>query len=122
MDHPNITVAGLSKNKHIRALTTLAVIVTSILALTSGYNFIMNNFWVPTIEVIQVDYSNAYCMLKIGGKEKILSGDGTLYINGQWGVRFGTISLSTQPHYDAVELVKNGMVYKTLANYDATKS
>lgn len=103
------------KNKNVRVLTIVAVVITSILAIIAGGEFILAH-WVPTLEIVSVDFQNGVCVLKIGSKQKTLIGDDTLFVKGAWGVRFGTTTGDDDDqHYETVELVKDGMVYHTLA-------
>lgn len=103
------------KNKNIRVITTVAVIITAILAIAGGYDFIRSNIWVPKVEVVSVNFDSGICVLRVRGEEKTLTGDDTVFAGGPWGVRFGTLTLNGDQHYHTVEMVKDGMVYKTLS-------
>jgi hypothetical protein len=107
------------KNENIRLITTIAVIITAVLGIAAGYDFVRNNLWVPKVELISVDFETGTCQLKIRGDERTLIGDDTAFAGGAWGVRFGTLTIGGEQHYHTVEMVKDGMVYKTLATRPA---
>jgi hypothetical protein len=100
-------------NSHVKLLSTLAIIVTSAIAIAGGYAWYKSNLWQPTVTVTSVDFTTAVAELVINGRAVTLYGNDTMAAGGTWGVAFGTTSLgSTQ--YDTIQLIKNGMVYDVL--------
>lgn len=96
---------------HVKALSTIAIVITSMIGIAGGYLWYRSNLWKPSIEVISVDFQNAVCNLLINGKEKILYGNSTLAAGANWGVRFGTTGTDNENFYDTIELVKEDRVY-----------
>ena len=108
----NIVENLLEKNNRtIQVLGTIAIAITSAIAIAGGYTFVKSNFWTPSVRIVAVDFSAAKAHLVINGKEKILYGSSTLSAGGEWGVRFGTTGDNNM--YNIIQLVKNEMVYKT---------
>lgn len=113
MDNHGVIEKLLEKyRKHVKALSTIAIIITSSIAIAGGYLWYRSNIWKPSIEIISVDFPNAVCHLLINGKEKTIYGNATLAAGASWGVRFGTTQIGDIYQYDTIELVKEDMVYE----------
>lgn len=120
-DHSHSVIENLldKYSKHVKALSTIAIIITSSIAIAGGYVWYRSNIWKPTIEIISVDFTNAVCHLLINGTEKTLYGNSTLAAGATWGVRFGTTSQAGNEYsYDTIELVKDDRVYEIYKVHD----
>lgn len=106
----------LSKSdKHVKLLTTVAIIITSALAIAGGYSFYKSNIWKPKIVINSVDFDNGKAHLNINGRDIVLYGNSVLNAGSVWGVRFGTNGNdNNSSYYDNIELIKNDMVYEIL--------
>lgn len=103
----------LNKNAStVRAISTVALIITSLIAIGGGYIWFYTNVWKPRIEIISVDFDKAICQLRINGKEKVLYGNAILSAGAGWGIRFGTTQTGDIERYNTVELVKEDRVYE----------
>lgn len=107
----NIEKYMVKYGNHVKVISTIAIIITSVIAIGGGYIWYRSNLWKPKVEVINVDFEKAIAQLLVNGKEKTLYGNSILAAGGEWGVRFGTTDLSMYNTYDSIELVKNNMVY-----------
>lgn len=103
-------------DKHVRLLSTIAIIITSGLAIAGGYSFYKSNIWKPKVKISSVDFDNGQAHLNINGRNMILYGNSVLNAGSVWGVRFGTNgdSNTNLSFYDNIELIKNDMVYEIL--------
>ncbi len=102
---------------HVKALSTVAIVITSLLGIAGGYLWYRSNIWRPKIEIISSDFKNAVCKLRINGTERMLYGNATLAAGAAWGVRFGTTDAGPIDQYNTIELVKNDMVYEIYVIY-----
>lgn len=94
----------------------VATISVMIIAFVNVVDFLKNNVWKPTIEVINVDYAKGVANLKINGRDFFLKGDSTYLIASNWGIKFGTtFEANGNAPYNRIELMKNSMVYKIIA-------
>ena len=97
-------------------LSKFATVSLAIIAVVNLVNFLQNNVWKPTIEVINVDYAKGVANLKINGRDFVLRGDSTYLIASNWGIKFGTtFEANGNAPYNRIELMKNSMVYKIIA-------
>ena len=103
-------------NSHVKLLSTIAIIVTSAIAIAGGYAWYRSNIWEPTITVTSVDFTNAIAQLVINGRDVTLYGSDIMAAGGTWGVGFGTTTIGNGTQYDTIQLIKNGMVYDVLNN------
>ncbi len=102
-----------SKNSFLSKFATVSL---AVIAVVNLINFLQNNVWKPTIEVINVDYPKGVANLKINGRDFVLRGDSTYLIASNWGIKFGTtFDVGGNAPYNRIELMKNNMVYKIIA-------
>lgn len=103
----------LNKNATtVRVISTVALVITSLIAIAGGYVWLHSNVWKPNVEIVSVDFNNAVCHLIINGTEKTLYGNATLAAGASWGVRFGTTQSGMTDVYNTIELVKEDRVYE----------
>ena len=97
-----------------KIILSIAAIVGAITVIGGGYSYYMNNFYIPTIKVISIDFEKG--IAKVQHKDKILNifGDATfnVSVSSEWGVKFGL----NKGQYESLQLVKNGMVVQYLKN------
>lgn len=102
----------LSKTSDV--LIKVAAVVGAITVIAGGYTWYINTLWKPNVFVNSVDFTTGTASLKVGGKDILLQGDSTYYINADWGIRFGMTRLDNNIIYNRLELTKKGMVYEYL--------
>jgi copper chaperone CopZ len=95
-------------------LIKVASIVGAIVVIAGAYSFYINNFYVPNVELVDVDLEKGTANIKYKNTIIPLQGDSTFLITGSWGVRFNNINIDGSSHYSKIELLKNGMVYTYL--------
>lgn len=101
-------------DSHVRLLSTIAIVITSGLAIAGGYSFYKSNIWKPKVLIKDVDFDNGEANLNINGRNIMLRGNSVLNAGGVWGVRFGTNGVDQTNYYESIELIKNDMVYEIL--------
>ena len=97
----------------------IAAVVAAISAIAGGYSFYLNNIWIPTVKVNDVDYEKGIANITyknvIGQTNNVtIYGNATFILDGQWGIRFGTTTTDKGTDYDRLEITKVGMVYNYL--------
>lgn len=119
IDKINSALSG--NNRYIKTIGTIAVVVTSIVAIGAGYNWYVSNVYKPKVKINSVDFENAVADIQIKGiwggyKQKFVYGNATIAAGGEWGVRFGTTNsgVNDDLSYNTVELTKNDLVYEIL--------
>ena len=100
-------------DSHVKLLSTVAIIITSGLAIVGGYSFYKSNLWKPKVIIKNVDFNSGVANLVINGRTVTLYGNSILNAGSVWGVRFGTNGIENS-YYESIELIKNGMVYEIL--------
>lgn len=105
---------------HVKVLSTLAIVITSIVGIAGGYVW-LKSVLRPKVEIISVDFPNAVCNLKINGVERVLYGNATLSAGAAWGIRFGTTQVMDIDMYNTIELVKEDRVYEIYRIYEIDK-
>ena len=109
-------------NKLSNATNTIikiAAVVAAISAIAGGYSFYLNNIWIPSVKVNDVDYEKGIANItykNILGKTNNVTiyGNAIFILEGQWGIGFGTTTTKDGTDYDRLILVKNGMTYNYL--------
>jgi len=93
----------------------IAAVVGAITIIAGGYSWYLNNVWKPNVSVTEVDFSNGTAKIDYRGHTIELEGDATYWLNGDWGLRLGSIRDSVgNTRYDRIELLKHGMVVEYL--------
>lgn len=91
-----------------KGITTLSIVVTVFGAVTvigGAYWFYINSIWKPKVKLISVDVNAKRTIVEVDGKRKVINGNDTVGIAGDWGVRLST-------EIGGVELVKKDFVYE----------
>ena len=101
-------------DSHVKLLSTIAIIITSGLAIAGGYSFYKSNIWKPKVLIKSVDFDNGEAQLIINGRNIALRGNSVLNAGAVWGVRFGTNGQDQTNFYESIELIKNNMLYEIL--------
>ena len=108
----NITGQIGGEKNIILKIVAIASVIT---ALGGAYYFFINNIWKPKVNVINADFNNGFATIEIPfGKKIDIYGDSEFLIGGDWGVRFGTISLKGKRTYENLQLLKKGLVVEYL--------
>lgn len=98
--------------KELRFIGVVLTLFAFVSASVGVYMIYKNFVWKPFIEIVGVDFESGNAEFLVDGKRKVLEGDSTIAIGGDWGIRFGKDG-ETQK-FDKLELVKNGLVHKTV--------
>lgn len=99
-------------NKLVLKMVAVATVIT---ALAGGYYFFVNSVWKPHVEVISADFENGFAKLHLPfGRTIDIYGDSPFFINGDWGVKFGTINQQGKVKYQNIQLTKRGLVVEYL--------
>jgi hypothetical protein len=105
--------------RSLNVLNTAIIVFTAASLAGGAYWFIKNNLWRPKVSVINADYDKGVADISIKGKTKRLYINSTLWAGGDWGVRFGTITLPNGNQYpNRIELIRNNLVFETIAKTD----
>ena len=116
MEIPKIDSGKIMLNigKTNKTIISIAAIIGAITVIAGGYSYYLNNFWIPTIEVVSIDFINGVAQVKHRGKVINIYGDAIFNISNSsnWGVKFGV----KKGNYESLQLVKNGMVVQYLKN------
>lgn len=103
-----------------KKLTPVVIVSTIIGALAGiglGYVFVVNNVYRPSVQILSVDWENGTATIKDHKTGKKLYAGSVLSVGlGDWGIQF------SGDNNDRIELVKNGLTYKTLQNKIANGS
>lgn len=103
----------------LSVLNTAIVIFTAASVAGGAYWFYKNNLWRPKVSVINADYDKGVADISVNGQTKRLYVNSTLWAGGDWGIRFGSITLSNGNQYpNRIELVRNALVFDTIAKTD----
>ena len=101
--------------KESKLILKIVAIATIVTALGGGYFFFVNNVWKPKVKPLNVDFNNGFATLQLPfGKKIDMYGDSQFLINGNWGVKFGTINKGGKVSYENIQLLKNGLVVEYL--------
>jgi len=98
----------------------VGAVVAGICAIGAGYSFFLNNIWIPSINIQNVDYDKGTATMTYKNAiwQKVtlgIYGSDTFILDGSWGIKFGTtIKPEGGTSYDSIDLVKNNMVYTTV--------
>jgi hypothetical protein len=108
----NKIMANVSKTNRI--LISVAAIIGAITVIGGGYSYYVNNFYIPTIKVISIDFAKGVAKVQHRNKVIDIYGDAifNISISNNWGVKFGM----NKGSYESLQLVKNGMVVQYLKN------
>jgi len=104
----------LKITKGTRTLVRIAAVVGAITVIAGGYTFYLNNIWKPNVKVLLVDFTKGYAELLFEGKKLILEGDAIVLLDGDWGIKFGTVLENNQLIYKSIILTKKGMLVDIL--------
>jgi hypothetical protein len=108
----------LNTVKHtIKPLAKWAAVVTTLAAFGGIAWFLYSNVYRPTIKVISVDYDKSIAIVQVNGGIPLSVYAGSIRSAGGagWGVQFASDdSYDTTAGYNRLELVKNGLTFKTL--------
>jgi hypothetical protein len=97
--------------KESKLVLKIVAIATVITALGGGYYFFINNVWKPKVKVLSVDFENGFATVEMPfGRKVNIYGDSQFLINGEWGVKFGTINKGGKTSYENLQLLKHGLV------------
>lgn len=116
MQIPKFDTAKIMINisKTNKIIVSVAAVVGALTVIGGGYSYYMNNFYVPTIKIISIDFVKG--IAKVQHKSKVIDiyGDAIFNISNSsnWGVKFGL----NKGNYESLQLVKNGMVVQYLKN------
>jgi hypothetical protein len=110
---PESVRAKLSKTND--RILKVAAVVGAITIIAGGYSWYLNNVWKPTVKVTSVDFTKGVAEIEYRGHKIDLEGDAVYWLNGDWGIKFGSIrDTSGNVYYDRIELLKKGMVVEYL--------
>jgi hypothetical protein len=108
--------------KQSKVVLKVVAVATVITALGGAYYFFINNVWKPKVKVLSVDFNNGFATVELPfGRKVNIYGDSAFLINGEWGVKFGTINRGGKVSYENLQLQKNGLVEKYLDTSKFTK-
>lgn len=108
--NPNISL--IKESKIVLKVVAIATIFT---ALGGAYYFFINNVWKPNVKVLNVDFDNGFATVELPfGKKVDIYGDSQFLINGDWGVKFGSINKEGKVSYENIQLLKHGLVVEYL--------
>ena len=100
--------------KGTRTLVRVAAVVGAITVIAGGYTFYLNNIWKPDVKVILVDFTKGYAEFLFEGRKLILEGDAIVLLDGDWGLKFGTVLEEGKVIYKSIILTKKGMLVDIL--------
>lgn len=100
--------------KGTRTLVRVAAVVGAITVIAGGYTFYLNNIWKPDVKVLLVDFTKGYAEILFEGKKLILEGDAIVLLDGDWGIKFGTVLEESKVIYKSIILTKKGMLVDIL--------
>jgi len=104
----------LKITKGTRTLVRIAAGVGAITVIAGGYTFYLNNIWKPDVKVLLVDFTKGYAEILFEGKKLILEGDAIVLLDGDWGIKFGTVLEEKESIYKSIILTKKGMLVDIL--------
>jgi hypothetical protein len=104
----------LKITKGTKTLVRVAAVVGAITVIAGGYTFYLNNIWKPDVKVLLVDFTKGYAEILFEGKKLILEGDVVVLLDGDWGIKFGTVLENNQLIYKSIILTKKGMLVDIL--------
>lgn len=107
----------LKLNRGTDVLIKAAAIAAAIVSLGAAYTFFLSYIYKPKVEVLEVDFTVGKARIRILGTfPQIIEIDGetTYGIAGDWGVRFGSITIDGLTKYNRLELVRKNMVVEYL--------
>ena len=117
--NPTGDIIKVNVSKGTDVLIKAAAVAAAIVSLGAAYSFFINYFYVPKVEVVDVDFSVGTARIRILGLyPRIIEIKGeTIYqISGDWGVRLGSSLIVGETKYNRIELVRRGMVVEYLQN------
>lgn len=117
--NPTGDIIKVTVSKGTDVLIKAAAVAAAIVSLGAAYSFFINYFYVPKVEVVDVDFSVGTARIRILGLyPRIIEIKGeTIYqISGDWGVRLGSSLIVGETKYNRIELVRRGMVVEYLQN------
>ena len=63
------------------------------------------------MRILSVDFANGFATLELPfGKKVDIYGDSQFLIDGDWGVKFGTVMKNGKLSYENIQLLKHGLV------------
>jgi hypothetical protein len=98
----------LKITKGTKTLVRVAAFVGAITVIAGGYTFYLNNIWKPDVKVLLVDFTKGYAEILFEGKKLILEGDAIVLLDGDWGIKFGTVLEENESIYKSIILTKKG--------------
>jgi hypothetical protein len=104
----------LKITKGTKTLVRVAAVVGAITVIAGGYTFYLNNIWKPDVKVLLVDFNKGYAEILFEGKKLILEGDAIVLLDGDWGIKFGTVLEESKVIYKSIILTKKGMLVDIL--------